>query len=68
MLKFSKLFTSTYISEPLTYINQFLANVLILYSLVTPENLLFSDVSRGYEVEVLARNDYALIDKTQKRI
>ena len=34
--------------------NSFLANVLILYSLKTPENLLFSDVFSGYKMGVLA--------------
>ena len=37
-------------------INRFLANVLILYPLKTPENLWFSGVFRGYKMGALARN------------
>ena len=37
-------------------INPFLANVPILYTLKTPENLWFSGVFRGYKTRALARN------------
>ena len=37
-------------------INLFRANIPILYPLKTPENLWFSDVSKGYKMGALARN------------
>ena len=38
------------------FINQFLANVPILYPLKTPENQRFFGVFRGYKMGTLARN------------
>ena len=39
------------------FISPFLANVPVLYSLQTTENLWFSGVSRGYKMGTLARNE-----------
>ena len=44
------------ISNHLTILNSFLANVPILYSLKTPENQRFSGVFRGYKTGTLVRN------------
>ena len=63
--EFCKIFQNSFFEEQLHLvfclvfcrdINSFLANVLILYLLKTPENLWFSHVFRGYEMGTLARN------------
>ena len=38
------------------FINSFLVNVLILYSLKVPGIQMFSGISRGYEMETLSWN------------
>ena len=40
----------------MSFINQFLADVLILYPLKTPEKVCFYGVFRGYKMGALARN------------
>ena len=42
---------------PKLNINLFLANILILCLLKTPENFWFSGVFRGYKMGILARNE-----------
>ena len=39
----------------ISVINPFMANVPVLYTLKTPENLWFSGVFREYKMEILAR-------------